>query len=247
MKIIRKLIYRVFGLKSYLKIVSIIYIRLVRQNFFKSKYPELFYLKNIVNEGDTCVDIGANLGYYSTFLSKIVGSEGRIFAVEPVPLFQTILHRNLKKTNSSNVELLPYALGEKEEKIKMGMPEREGVIHHGMTKVADSSSESYVEYFEAEMKIPNYLFADIPKINFIKCDVEGYETHVFSNMIDILKKHSPVVQSELGGKENRISVFKIFEKLNYDCFQLKNYKLVQVFEKDLFMSDTDFYFKPKKS
>lgn len=246
MKILRKLYYKLFGLKSYLSLISIVYIKLVKNGFFKNKYPELFYLSRLVKAGDVCIDIGANLGYYSTFLSRVVGENGKIYAVEPVPLFLEILHKNIKKMKAENVEILPYALGEKEEKVRMGMPEHNGVIHHGMTKIADSSNDNFVEYFEAEMKIPNQLFADIEKINFVKCDVEGYEHYVFSNMQEVLKKHKPIVQSELSGKENRIAVYKLFKDLEYICYQLNDGNLVEKTEQTLFEKESDFYFLPKK-
>lgn len=246
MKLFRKLIYQVFGLEFYLSLISIIYIRIIRIGLLKKKYPELFFLKRLVKENYTCIDIGANLGYYSTFLSNLVGKESKVYAIEPVPLFRKVLKKNIRKTDSKNIEVLPFALGEKNETIKMGMPQRDGVIHHGMTKVADSANDDYVEYFEAEMRIPNELFQDIPKIDFIKCDVEGYEQYVFSNMKEILKKHKPLVQSELGGKENRENVYHLFMELEYDCFQLNNWELIQISEKDLFKKGTDFYFLPKK-
>lgn len=247
MKIFRKFFYNFFGLKSYLRFISIVYIRLVRANFFRKKYPELFFLKEIVKKNDVCIDIGANLGYYTTFLSKLVGKNGKVFAVEPVPLFREILQRNIKKTKSDNTEIMPYALGGKEGRIKMGMPEKDGIIHHGMTKVTDADSNEFVEYFEAEMKIPDILFAEIPKIDFIKCDVEGYEQHVFSNMLGIIKSHKPVVQSELSGKDNRLAVYNIFRSLNYTCYQLENGELVEKDQLNLFEKDSDFYFMPKKS
>jgi len=230
-----------------LKLISIVYIRLVRANFFKEKYPELFFLKEIVKNNNVCIDIGANLGYYTTFLSKLIGKNGKVYAVEPVPLFREILQRNIRKTKSDNAEVMPFALGEKEGKIKMGMPEKDGIIHHGMTKVADASSDNFVEYFEAEMKIPDILFANIPKIDFIKCDVEGYEQHVFSNMLGIIKSHKPLVQSELSGKDNRLAVYNMFNSLSYRCYQLENGELIEKDETKLFEKDTDFYFMPKKS
>lgn len=247
MKFLRKLFYRVFGLKAYLRFVSIAYIRLVKAGFFRQKYPELFFLKKLIQSHQVCIDIGANLGYYTTFLSRLVGEKGKVYAVEPVPLFREILQHNIRKTHAKNVEVFPYALGEEEKEIKMGMPEKGGIIHHGMTKVADTEEEIFVEYFQAKMKIPDELFASIPAIHFIKCDVEGYEHYVFQNMQKTIKKNTPVVQSELSGKENRMAVYSIFSKMNYDCFQLVNNKLMAVSKEKLFEKDSDFYFLPKKS
>ena len=77
----------------------------------KEKYPELFYLKQLIKPGYVCLDIGANVGYYATFLSDLVGLNGKVLAVEPVPLFARILKKNLGKYRQQNTQIYPYALG----------------------------------------------------------------------------------------------------------------------------------------
>lgn len=55
------------------------------------------------------------------------------------------------------------------------------------------------------MKVPNELFNNIEKLDFIKCDIEGYEFIAFSNMMDIIRKFTPIIQTELSGikKQNK--------------------------------------------
>ncbi|MDD4149846.1 MAG: hypothetical protein PHE33_07440, partial [Bacteroidales bacterium] len=62
MKIFRVILYKIFGLKVYLKIVSKLYIKYISCGFGKDKYPELHYLNSIIKPGFVCIDIGANLG-----------------------------------------------------------------------------------------------------------------------------------------------------------------------------------------
>lgn len=215
---------------------------MVSKGMLRKKYPELFYLETILKKGDTCIDIGANLGYYSTKMASVVGQEGCVYAVEPVPLFYSIWQKNTKAF--ANVTLYPYALGEKEGAVKMGMPEKDGILHHGMTKIASSADEKYVEFFDAEMRNPDVLFSEIAQIDFVKCDVEGYEFHVFSNFIKTLSKHKPIVQSELSGAENRKNVINLFTGLGYKTMLLKNGMLELATEKDQLHVNQDFYFIP---
>lgn len=241
MKTLRNILYKVLGLENYLRLVSRIYLCLVMHGFLRRKYPELFYLRKIIKPGFNCIDIGANLGYYSVFLSKYAGN-GKVFSVEPVPLFASVLKRNMLRSGKANMELLPYALGASNGKIKMGLPEKDGVLHHGMTKVASSANENYIRFFEAEMRIPDELFSKLLRLDFIKCDVEGYEYHVFSNMKEILKKFKPLVQSELGGKENRSKVIALFEDMGYTTCLLRNNELVQAIKEEKTATPSDFYF-----
>jgi hypothetical protein len=87
MKQIRNILLQVLGLKLYLRLISKIYITCISLGMWKKKYPELFYLDSILKPGNTCIDIGANLGYYSTKMSKLVGISGKVYAIEPIPLF----------------------------------------------------------------------------------------------------------------------------------------------------------------
>ena len=72
MKAIKRFLYKTLGLKSYLKLVSRTYISGINAGLWKDNYPELHHLKNIVQKGDVCIDIGANMGYYSYLDRKSV-------------------------------------------------------------------------------------------------------------------------------------------------------------------------------
>ena len=54
-----------------------------------------YHLPQLVKRGDTAIDIGANLGYYTCPIADIVGSEGEVYAVEPVPVIFSVLKRNV--------------------------------------------------------------------------------------------------------------------------------------------------------
>src|SRR6056297_738274 len=213
MKFIRRFLHKQMGLERYLRLVSKWYIRLVNSGFFRRKHPEIHYLAEIIDEGDVCIDIGANLGYYSVFMSRLCGPQGKVYAVEPIPLFRSIWQDNMKKFGENNVEMLPYALGETERSVKMGMPSRDGIVHHGMTKIADDKNKQFSEYFEAEMKVPDRLFAGIKRIDFVKIDIEGYEYPTLQNMMETIRQHKPKLQTELS--KDRDKIFPLLEDEGY--------------------------------
>ena len=49
---------------------------------------------NNISEGGTFLDIGANIGYFSLLVSKIVGDKGKIIAFEPNPITIGRLKKN---------------------------------------------------------------------------------------------------------------------------------------------------------
>ncbi|PLX08242.1 MAG: hypothetical protein C0596_08100 [Marinilabiliales bacterium] len=247
MKFFKLLLYKILGLKNYLKLVSKTYITYIDSGFGKEKYSELHYLKTLIKPGFTCLDIGANLGYYSYFLAQFSGKDGRVFAVEPVPVFSEIWKANLRKYKSANLVLFPYALGDSEKLVEMGMPAVEGVVHHGMTRVVKEGETGFEKKFSVEMKNPDLLFAEIDQIDFIKVDVEGYESEVFDNMQQVVKKNMPIIQTELSGDGNRKKCIELLSSYGYQAFVLKNNDMILADENLIDSNDGDFYFFTDKN
>ncbi|UOG75417.1 FkbM family methyltransferase [Hymenobacter tibetensis] len=246
-KQLRKLLVRALGFEQYIRFVSGVYLRLVGAGWGKKKYPELFFLEKIIKPGFVCLDIGANLGYYSVALSKLAGLAGQVLAVEPIPDFQAIWQDNVKRSGVRNLTLLPYALGGQNTTVQMGTPERNGLLHHGMTKVAASNPhEHYARTYEVPMRVPDDLLAHLPRLDFVKCDVEGFEFEVFRHMQATLRRFQPLIQTELNGLENRRAVVKLLAELGYKPFVLSSRsELVPCSDAQLESAVTaDFYFQP---
>lgn len=244
MKFIRKILVKLLGIKCFIRLASRVYLLLVRNGFLKDKYPELFFLKEIIKPDFSCIDIGANVGYYSCFLSKYSGEKGKVFAVEPIPMFAEIWKKNVRKSGVKNLTMYSYALGGENKTVRMGIPEVDGVLHHGMTKITSLREEKYLMYYDVEMRIPDELFSNLDRLDFVKCDVEGYESFVFSNMIKTITRFKPLIQTELGGDENRMTVIGLLKGLGYEVKILRERKLISPDPENIKSLHCDFYFIP---
>jgi FkbM family methyltransferase len=240
MKFLRRFLYQKLGLEAYLSFVSAWYIRFVRLGFFKKTHPEIHYLSQMIQPGDVCIDIGANLGYYSLIMSELAGIDGKVYAVEPIPLFQKIWKKNVSKSKWKNLELMPFALGEKNQQIKMGMPAPDGIVHHGMTKVVTEDSPVFDTYFSAEMRIPDELFSHLDKLDFMKIDIEGYEFIALQHMKQIISKYKPKIQMEIS--RNREEIVQLMRELGYLPNILVMSHLIPAGKDDLKNHNRDFYF-----
>jgi FkbM family methyltransferase len=219
-KLVRLLLEETLGFEGYLRLISRSYLRLVGMGWGRTKYPELFFLEKLIRPGFVCLDIGANLGYYSVALSRLAGEDGRVLAVEPIPLFQRIWRENVRMSRRANLTLLPFALGAEEGgTVQMGTPTRQGRLHHGMTKITASGapSEQFAKTYQVPIRQPDRLLADVPRLDFIKCDVEGYEHVVFANMVQTLRRCRPLIQTELNGTANRRAVAELLFGLGYEA------------------------------
>ncbi|MEX0825856.1 MAG: FkbM family methyltransferase [Acidimicrobiia bacterium] len=82
---------------------------LIRDRIWEAASTKVF--KSIVHPGDTVVDIGAHLGYFTIMASKAVGNDGRVHAFEPDRRSRALLAKNIEANQATNVALLPYAIG----------------------------------------------------------------------------------------------------------------------------------------
>ena len=118
-RLFHRILYRLLPLEGYLRVVSRLFFlyRALGIGRTGRALEYNYHLQQLVKEGDTVIDIGANLGYYTRPLADIVGAAGEVYAVEPVPVIFSVLKRNVG--GRKNVTLLNYALGSEERTIEM--------------------------------------------------------------------------------------------------------------------------------
>lgn len=217
---IHKLLYKTLSLENYLRTVSRLFFLCQRLGIgrYAPATEYVYHLPQLVRPGDTCIDIGANLGYYARTISRLAGPAGRVYAVEPVAPVRKVLGRNLR--GCANVEILPYALGAESGPIRMGndSARETGYLGTGQHFVNETGRAADVE-FAAEMRRGSELFAGLDRLDFIKCDIEGYELVVMREMRPLLERFRPTVLIETGGA-NRPRIAALFRELGYEGFTL---------------------------
>ena len=226
-KLFHRLLYRLLPLGGYLRVVSRMFF-LYRALGIGRKGRALeynYHLPQLVGQGATAIDIGANLGYYTRPLSAIVGDEGRVYAIEPVPVIFDVLKRNVAGCN--NVTLLNYALGSEERTIEMANDSvaAAGYFGTGRNFVSDGELSGKAIKFSAEMRRGSRLFADLERVDFIKCDIEGYERVVIPEMRAIIERHHPTVLIETDG-DTRQEIIDMFTQMGYRAYMLEGGKEV---------------------
>ena len=125
---------------------------------------ELKVLKKIIKQGDTVIDVGANIGFYTLFFCSLVGKTGKVIAFEPESKNFDILKKNIEMNNLDNVTLHQKAVGSKNSKVKMKISDSIG--SHQISNSGDIEVDC--------IKLDNYVI----NANFVKIDAEGYEIEI---------------------------------------------------------------------
>jgi FkbM family methyltransferase len=226
MNLIKRFLLFILGEKRYLSFLGASFQVFYKMGIAGKNYQDIYFLKNFIDQGNCCVDIGAHLGYYTCELSRLVGPSGKVVAIEPMSKFNSSLKNLLEKKGLTNVELLQVALGGDGDFVEMGIPKVNHMKKFAYARVM--KAHSYLEYIESE-KVRNEsgdrLFGDLPRLDFIKCDVEGLEVPVFKSMMDVLEKFKPILLCELAEDQERIKLFEMLAPLGYATYALYENKL----------------------
>ncbi len=237
---LHKILYRLLPLKLYLRVVSSMLFVLLRLGWGRKReiVEYIYHLDKLVHQGDVVIDIGANLGYYTRTFSRLVGSQGMVYAVEPVPPIFEVLNFNTRRCR--NVKLMNVALGEENRTITMANDTvaSQGYFGTGQNFVQQGQGGKAIE-FAAIMQRGSELFLSLQRLDVIKCDIEGYESVVLREMLPIIERLRPIVLIETGG-ESRAEMIHLFESLNYKGFTLLDGEEVELSEQ----SQKDIIFRP---
>jgi len=198
---VRKILYRSLSFENYLFVLSKLYFLSFNLGLLKNipQYQYPYFLKHIVKPGDVVIDMGANLGYLTRLFSKLVKQEGKVYAVEPVEPILGVLRKNTKKCN--NVKICPFALGNENKKIALGNDSimEKGFVSSGTNYIIDGNitrnDEADIE-FHAEMRKGSEYFSHLTRLDFMKIDVEGYETVILPEMESLITKFKPMILLE---------------------------------------------------
>lgn len=242
---VRKVLFKYLSFENYLYVLSKLYFLSFNLGLLKRNrlYDYPYFLDKIINKGDVCIDVGANLGYFTVHLSKLTGDSGKVYAVEPVKPILSVLKLNTQ--NLKNVQVYPYALGDRNGHIKLGnrTKYKNGFIASGSNFILDekiNENNSAEVEFEAEIRKGSELFNNLDKLDFIKVDIEGYESVVIPEIEPLISKFEPILIIE-ARRQSRIKMLDFFENHNYRVFELYNEKLYPA-ERDGYF---DMLFIPK--
>ena len=175
----------------------------------------------VLKEGMTCLDVGSNIGYYVCLENKIVGKNGRIIAIEPSPINFKYLQKNVNLQNSTNIEVFNFACGKEDGKIDFLVSNRSNWSRVASDDLIDAPPDAILETVSLPIKKLDSFIDEqnIPKIDFVRMDVEGYEVNILDGMTEILRKFKPQLQIEVHlfilGVESTRKLLEFFKTLGY--------------------------------
>jgi FkbM family methyltransferase len=137
--------------------------------------------------GDTAVDVGANVGYYTLLFARRVGPDGRVFAFEPDPANFELLRRNVERNGYRNVVLSPLAASDRCGPARLFLSGSNAGDHRTYDP-ADGRPSLDIETVPLDR-----FFAGYPgPVDLVKMDIQGGEFAALTGMRDLLARQGRV-------------------------------------------------------
>ncbi len=159
-------------------------------------------VRMLVKPGMCCIDVGANLGFFSVLLGSLCGPDGQVISLEPFPAAFSLLVRNIRENHLENV-VAPLQLAAHETDGKATMCYQADEANDNFGSMFVPHADSKMRSSHATVSIQCQRLDDLIKsgqgirVDLVKIDVEGSEPYVLRGMKRILLEQRPIILIEL--------------------------------------------------
>ena len=194
--------------------------------------PLLFFLRDTLNALITetpkaiFMDIGANVGHHSIFLSKFAS---QVLAFEPYPKVNMQFKQQIAHNNISNIQIFETGLSDRRETLNYYAPtgNNEGIGSFDESSIGKgNTSYGKLELQEGDQVIESDSWKDI---KLIKIDVEGFEKKVIKGLSRTIEEERPVIVCEItyGQQLSFVSIEELSSYLpqNYEILTFNTRRL----------------------
>jgi FkbM family methyltransferase len=144
-------------------------------------------IRRLLKPGDTFVDVGTNVGWYTVFASDVVGAGGRVYAFEPDPTSGALPRRNVARNRCRNVVVEGKALSDRRGTLTLYL-NAENRGNHSVILGNLQDAEGGAIEVEA-VSLDEYLGERPGEIALVKIDTEGAEGIILEGMRETMARH----------------------------------------------------------
>lgn len=176
----------------------------------------------MLQESNNCLDLGANFGSHSLVMSNICKT-GLIYAFEPQSVVFQCLTLNVHLNKIKNIRIFNLAIDEITGR-EVGIEQirtSSAQVNSGYSRILDSSLSHKVLTIALDDM-------DLPKIDFVKMDIQGSELSAVKGMKRILLSDQPIIFFEVEKahlefrKASSKELFMILSNLGYSIYRIEN-------------------------
>ncbi len=145
--------------------------------------------RRVLGPGDTCVDLGANVGTIALQAARRVGLSGAVHAVEPQPELAALLRRSADANGYTQLRVHAIGLSDRDGDLPLFIPVP---VNRGSATMDDSSHHGWRPIPVPVRHAGRFLNElGAPRVRLLKVDIENHEERVFTAADDWIARHPP--------------------------------------------------------
>lgn len=158
---------------------------------------ETAFVKKTVQPGQSVIDLGTNIGYFTMHMAARVGSSGQVYGFEPLPRNADMVTKSIAENRfEDRVVLHRAAVGSEPSKTHLLYAIE--TMHSGGSYLVNEDSTSLKGHAVLEVDLLSLDQLDLRRpVSFIKMDIEGAEPLACRGATKILREDQPIVMAEL--------------------------------------------------
>lgn len=212
-------------------------------NYYSLSEPAEELLFSNIKEGMTIIDVGANIGAITLKSAKKVGLPGKVFSFEPSPINFKRASTNISLNKFTNITLINQGLGNEKSTVFLY---NVNPNNRGMLRILqDDSQNNSFEKEEVEIDTLDSSMQkfSIPRPDFIKIDVEGFEFKVLQGACKTLNDCKPQLFIELVDRnllEQKSNAKELVHFLKHLKYQIINAQTNEEIDENSNLTDCHF-------
>lgn len=144
--------------------------------------PYIYKICGVVLDKESVfLDIGSAYGYHALRAAALCKE---VLSFEPQQILYDLQRLSLRDNDISNVSLLHSAVGDRDENVSMDVADYDSMSNVGNLSVGEGG---------ASVPCTRIDSLDLPRVDLIKCDVQGYEERVLLGALSTLARCRPVL------------------------------------------------------
>lgn len=193
--------------------------------FFGSYEPELReVMRAVLSVGGTAIDVGANAGWHTLLMARLVGAQGRVVAVEPNPSVREQLRHNIALNRLGQVDVVGAALAEAPGMLSFVAPDAAHPASASGHVVADDAAPPDAVRVEASTLDVLVAEKKLDRLDLVKIDAEGFEWPILQGAQTSIARFRPYIIFEFDqayaarGRDSARLFAAFFRRHNYRLF-----------------------------
>ena len=171
-------------------------------------------LQVVLPKAPVVLDLGANIGVHTLVFADMVGEDGKVYAFEAQRIVFQMLMGNLALNSIENVYAYHLAVGQHAGELALPLIDYNRSRNFGGVSLLGEGERSQTE----KVKMIAIDSLELPRVDFIKMDIEGMEEAALRGAEKTLDRSRPIIMAEWLGQSRDLPAY-LLKDLDYQIFR----------------------------